>query len=147
MEKIKLFIESKKGKDILTVIIVILVGLGCFELGRLSVENSSSDAKITVSNQPQNINDQNNQVANVISTQPINSVFPVKIQNSNPTGLPLASAGWAQTGKNFFASSRGKKYYTISCSAGKTIKQENRVYFATGEEAERAGYTLSSACQ
>jgi hypothetical protein len=35
MEKIKSFIEGDKGKDILTVLIVVLVGLGAFELGRL----------------------------------------------------------------------------------------------------------------
>jgi hypothetical protein len=46
MEKIKHFIESEKGKDIFVVLIVILVGLGSFELGRLSKENSSSGLKI-----------------------------------------------------------------------------------------------------
>ena len=54
MEKIKLitnWIESEKGKDILTVIIVVLVGLGSFELGRLSKENSSSGIKIKYPNQ------------------------------------------------------------------------------------------------
>ena len=44
--KIKLFIESEKGKDILVALIVIMVGLGSFELGRLSEENDSSGIKI-----------------------------------------------------------------------------------------------------
>ena len=152
MEKIKQFIsgtiQSEKGKDILTVIIIILVGLGCFELGRLSVENSLSDAKISPSDSSQTTTDTTNQTANVISvTKSTNNTFLTKIQNSNPAGLTPASAGWAQTGKNFFASSKGKKYYPIDCSAGKNIKQENRIYFTTWEEAQRAGYTLSSACQ
>ena len=42
MEKIKQFIESDRGKDIFVVLIVILVGLGSFELGRLSKETDSS---------------------------------------------------------------------------------------------------------
>lgn len=113
MEKIKSFLESEKGKDVLIVIIVILVGLGSFELGRLSKESVSGGLKIEYPGQ------NNAQPANVIS---------------------------ATTGKTFFASSRGSKYYTISCSAGKTIKQENRIYFATGEEAQAAGYSLSSSC-
>jgi hypothetical protein len=46
----------------------------------------------------------------------------------------------------YFASSRGKKYYSINCSAGKTIKVENRIYFATSAEAEGAGYELSGSC-
>jgi len=139
MEKIKQFIsetiQSEKGKDILTVIIIVLVGLGCFELGRLSVENSPLDAKISLIDSSQTTTDTTNQAANVISaTKSTNNAFSTKIQNSNSTG------------KNFFASSRGKKYYPIDCSAGKNIKQENRIYFTTGEEAVKAGYELSSAC-
>jgi hypothetical protein len=146
MEKIKQFIsetiQSENGKDILTVIIIVLVGLGCFELGRLSVENSLSDAKISPSDSSQTTTDTTNQAANVISaTKSTNNTFSTKIQNSNPAGLST------QTGKNFFASNKGKKYYPIDCSAGKNIKQENRIYFTTGEEAVKAGYELSSACQ
>mgnify|MGYP001583426826 FL=1 len=48
---------------------------------------------------------------------------------------------------NYFASSRGTKYYSLGCSAGKTIKEENRIYFATSTEAQGAGYELSSSCQ
>ncbi len=130
MEKIKQFIESEKGKDILIVIIVILVGLGSFELGRLSKETGSSGVKIEYPNQ--DLQQSINRPANIISaTESTNTKIT---QNSNSTG------------KTFFASNRGSKYYTISCSAGKTIKQENRVYFATREEAQRAGYTLSSSC-
>ena len=133
MEKIKQFfnktIQGEKGKDILVIIIVILVGLGSFELGRLSKENGSSGIKIEYPNQ--NLPQGAEQAASVISA----SNKTPAVQNSNSAR------------KTFFASSRGSKYYTISCSAGKTIKQENRVYFATGEEAQQAGYTLSSSCQ
>jgi len=126
MEKIKQFIESEKGKDILVVIIVILVGLGSFELGRLSKENGSEGIKIEYGDQYQGTS----QTANAISAVP--DVGRLETNSS---------------GKTFFASSRGSKYYSTSCSAGKTIKQENRVWFTTGEEAERAGYALSSSCQ
>ena len=115
---VKSFLESEKGKDIMVVIIVILVGLGAFELGRLSKENGSSGVKIEYPNQ---------------TTNTISAISDVQ----RPT---------TATAKTFFASSKGSKYYTISCSAGKTIKQENRIYFASGEEAEKAGYVLSSAC-
>jgi len=134
MQKIKQFftetIQSEKGKDILIVIIVILVGLGSFELGRLSKENSSSGLKILPAAMAGEYSDQ---AGNVLSVTENTEISPIN-QNSNSTG------------KTFFASSRGSKYYTVSCSAGKTIKQENRVYFRTGEEAEAAGYTLSSSC-
>ena len=51
MEKIKSFIYSDKGKDILTVLIVILVGLGGFELGRLSKQTNTNSLKIDYTGQ------------------------------------------------------------------------------------------------
>lgn len=138
MEKIKQFLQSEKGKDIMIVIVVILVGLGSFELGRLSKENDSQGVKIEYSDQTNT-----NQGASVISAD-IGNVPDVGLQN--PRSTTSGTSVDTSSGKTFFASSKGKKYYTISCSAGKTIKQTNRVYFNTGEEAEAAGYTLSSAC-
>lgn len=131
MEKIKLFLESEKGKDIVVVLIVILVGLGSFELGRLSTEeNNSSGIKIEYNNQ------NNTQGANVI----------LATENTINTKTPQEVTQTSNSGKNFFASTRGSKYYTLGCSAGKTIKQENRIYFTTGEEAQTAGYALSDSC-
>ncbi|MEK9181892.1 MAG: hypothetical protein AAB786_02615 [Patescibacteria group bacterium] len=46
MEKIKQFVASEKGKNILVIIIIILVGLASFELGRLSKGTKSSGVKI-----------------------------------------------------------------------------------------------------
>ncbi|OGI57277.1 hypothetical protein A3B85_02790 [Candidatus Nomurabacteria bacterium RIFCSPHIGHO2_02_FULL_37_13] len=120
MEKIKQFLESEKRKDILTVLIVILVGLGSFELGRLSKGNDGSGIKIEYSNQK----------ANTVS-----SIEPIQIRISK-----------TNSAKSFFASNRGSKYYSLGCSGGQTIKQENRIYFATKEEAEKAGYALSASC-
>lgn len=133
MEKIKPtitnWLESEKGKDILIVMIVILVGLGSFELGRLSKTGSNAGIKIEYPNED------TFQEANVISSVGYSSLLQNTKTEKNSTG------------KTFFASNRGSKYYSIGCSAGKTIKQENRIYFATKEEAERAGYELSSSCR
>ena len=132
MEKIKDFLDSEQGKDLLLVSIVLLVGLGSFELGRLSAQNRQGGLKIEYPG-PDSPKDAN------------------MTQSGNRTDTSSSSASAinsivSESGKNFFASKKGKKYYTASCSAGKTIKQENRVYFTTGEEAEAAGYTLSSSC-
>ncbi len=130
MGKIKAFIESEQGKDILIVLIVILVGLGSFELGRLSKGTHGSEIKI---NYPDKTTEaEASQTSNAIS---VNSNIPGEQKISTPSG------------KNYFASKRGKKYYTIGCSAGNSIKQENRVYFATSDEAEKAGYELSTSCK
>ncbi|MFA6000062.1 MAG: Ada metal-binding domain-containing protein [Candidatus Paceibacterota bacterium] len=125
MEKIKLFVNSQQGKDIMTVIIVILVGLGSFGLGRLSKNTPSEGLKIEY-------RDQRGNAVGALDTIEYKPQF-----KTNDTNVE---------GKNFFASSRGTKYYPLGCSAGKTIKQENRIYFNTAEEAEKAGYTLSTSC-
>lgn len=126
MEKIKQFIDSDSGKDILVIIIIVLVALISFELGRLSKNNPNSGLKIEYKGQEAN-------VVNSLSDLSLNSNILKKSEKS--------------TSGNFFASNRGSKYYSISCSAGKTIKQENRIYFMTSSEAEKAGYELSSSCK
>jgi len=132
MDKIKQFIQSEKGKDVLIVVIVILVGLGSFELGRLSKENDSGGIKIEYPGQNQNQKEND-------STSPILSQNRAIIKTSD-TIQNLKE-------KNFFASNRGTKYYSVGCSAGNNLKPENRIYFTSREEAERAGYELSSGCK
>lgn len=132
MEKIKQFIESEKGKDILTVLIVIFVGIGSFFLGRLSkVQNSGIKVEYPADYQTQ---------AN------LSQINTNSGQNTTSGQQSTTTANAGQVG-NYFASSRGHKYYSLGCSAGKTIKQENRIYFVTSTDAEKAGYTLSSSCQ
>lgn len=134
MQKIKYFIESEKGKDIMIVIIVILVGSGSFMLGRLSVKgNEGSGVKIEYMDKESG--QYVDQTASVIGA--------TKSTNSKATSSVVQNPA----GKNYFASSRGSKYYSLGCSAGKSIKMSNRVYFATSEEAEVAGYELSSSCK
>ena len=133
MEKIKQFIEnilqSKEGNDILVVIIVILVGLGSFELGRLSTSNTQQGIKINY---------------NQITLTQVNPNTLDKNNTLNQNSIKINNTDNAN--KSFFASKKGKKYYSLGCSAGKTIKESNRIYFKTSDEAEKMGYTLSSSC-
>jgi hypothetical protein len=125
MEKIKLWLQSEQGKDIMTIIIIILVGTGSFGLGRLSKNAPNSGLKIEYRDQG---------ATGISATESIKYTPQLKQTNTNISG------------KNYFASSKGKKYYSLNCSAGKSIKQENRVYFDTSEAAEQAGYSLSTSC-
>ena len=144
MEKIKQSIESKlnsqAGKDIMVVFIVVLVGLSSFGLGRLSKEDINKGLKVEYTDQQ----------ANTINTldsfenQNLNSQNISQVNTENTQKVPAIPNS---VGKSFFASSRGQKYYSIGCSAGKTIKQENKVYFSTKTDAEKAGYELSSSCK
>ncbi len=115
MEKIKQFIKSEKGKDILIVIIVILVGLGSFELGRLSKEDRSSGIKIEYVKQ-----DNNEQKAN----DPI-------IFNTKKVAV-----------KTFFASNKGSKYYSIGCSGGKPSNKRTEFIFQQKKKQKGQGMSF-----
>ena len=52
----------------------------------------------------------------------------------------------AETGK-YVASKNGSKYYLPSCGTANRIKEENKIYFNTKEEAEAAGFGPSSTCK
>lgn len=61
-----------------------------------------------------------------------------------PTPKPTVkevSAG--QTG-DYVASKNGAKYYPKGCS--NRIKEENKIYFTTPADAEKAGYSLAKNC-
>lgn len=49
--------------------------------------------------------------------------------------------------KGYVASKSGTKYHLPWCGSAKRIKEENRIWFATKEEAEAAGYTPASTCK
>lgn len=143
MGKIKRSIKEHQGKDILTIIIVILVAFGSFGLGRLSKNNSNSGIKIEYP-------DQSASAVSSIEPSTYSSNLTQEPQNQaiNTLGQGKATTqASAATGKVFFASKIGNKYYTIGCSGGKTLKPENKIYFTTEQEAIRAGYTKSASCK
>lgn len=46
----------------------------------------------------------------------------------------------------FIASKNGSSYYPEDCAAGRRIKPENVVRFASEKEAEQAGYRRAASC-
>ena len=138
MEKIKSFIESEKGKDLLIILIIILVCVASFLLGRLSKEGQNDQFKVIYPNGQANVISGLNETQNGLNLQKNANLSQNTVLDKNSDiSIPKG---------NFFASKRGKKYYTLGCSAGKTIKDSNKVWFNTGEEAVLAGYELSSSC-
>lgn len=129
MEKIKLFIQSEKGKNFWIILIIIFISISSFGLGRLSKQSDNNSFKIVYSDQK----------ANLLSSISENEALK-DLDLSIPQNNRENSRG------EYFASNRGKKYYPVDCSAGKSIKVENRIYFKTVSEAEKAGYELSSSC-
>jgi len=49
-------------------------------------------------------------------------------------------------GGGYVASKKGKKYHLPWCSGAQRISEENKIWFSSKEEAERAGYTPAANC-
>lgn len=52
-----------------------------------------------------------------------------------------------QTKGKYVASKSGKKYHLPWCSGALTIKDSNKIWFDTKEEAEASGYSPASNCK
>lgn len=50
-------------------------------------------------------------------------------------------------GGQYVASKNGTRYYLPWCGGAKQIKEENKVWFTSKEDAERAGYTAAKNCK
>ncbi len=64
--------------------------------------------------------------------------------NDNPTANPAPKQAISSKGGEYVASKNGSKYYLTTCK--NTIKEANKVYFKTKEDAEKAGFTPSTTC-
>lgn len=47
----------------------------------------------------------------------------------------------------YVASKKGTKYHLPWCSGARTVREENKVWFESREEAELAGYTPANNCR
>lgn len=136
-EKIKDFVGSEKGKDFFVVGIIVLASIFSFGLGRLSISENSD--RVSVEYDPS------------LLTASVGSLKGVSGTNgSNSVGDSMGSNITSNTSKSqgaFFASKKGTKYYPVDCGAGQTLLETNKIFFSTSAEAEKAGYSLSTACK
>jgi hypothetical protein len=73
---------------------------------------------------------------------------PITIENiSQNNSGENASAGEGSAEKLFVASKNGAKYYFPWCSGVSKIKEENKVWFTTKEQAQKAGLTPAANCK
>ena len=123
-------------------ILLIITAVLSFGLGKLSVLQSGGG--VTGSSQAVPIRS----IAGPISTSSEETsnkpILPLAI--SAPAVLQVVSSE-AQPQKNYVASKSGTKYHAMNCSGTKTIKETNKIYFSTEDEAQAAGYTRSANCK
>jgi hypothetical protein len=67
-------------------------------------------------------------------------------QNSNPVATEVTPVKPTTVGK-YVASKNGTKYYLATCSGAKRIKNENKVWFASVEDAKASGRTAATNCK
>jgi len=71
---------------------------------------------------------------------------PITIENTTKTDF-VATKSVFDANKTIVASKNGTKYHYVWCSGAATIKEENKIYFSTIEEARQAGYTPAANCK
>ena len=116
-KNIKEFIHSKWIDEVFWILLVVFVALGSFSLGaRYERKNFLQEHPVSITKDDVVVQAWKEYVAQKKSTA------------------------------HFFASKNGSVYYPLDCSSGDRIKEENRTYFLTEEEAKSAGYKKSSRC-
>jgi len=126
-EKIKRFLMVLGESDVFTPILIILVTFLAFGLGRLSVLESEKP-EIRLESIP----------------SPTEALIVTK---GVPPGTIAGAAVLANKTNQYVASKNGTKYYFSWCTGVSRIKEENKVWFSSAEEAKKAGYQPSSTCK
>ena len=123
-------ISDKPWRRLFIPLIVILVGLLGFGMGRLTGEGQGSAIKIEYDPAL---------AALMNGTLPTSTQTASAIESIKPRPIP--------TGGTVIASKNGTKYHFSHCPGAKQIKEENRITFTSARDAEASGYTLAGNCK
>ncbi|MEK7453194.1 MAG: hypothetical protein AAB614_03090 [Patescibacteria group bacterium] len=141
INKIKKWVLENKERGILFIQFV-LVGAIFFGLGTLYEGNRILSQKSLIIGK-------NEQILSTIS-QFNTKINGLKEENNSTAKNYLKTVSLSQKDLNgdknfqFVASKNGKTYYRISCS--NRIKDENKIYFETEENAKKSGLIRSKTC-
>ena len=123
LEKIK-STDKEVISDLYIVTLIILVGFSSFGLGRLSVSNSSKEPIQLL---------HTNMAA-------IEATFESETTSINRSGTNAVQGA-------LVGSRNGSKYHFPWCSGAQRIKEANKIWFDSKEEAHKAGYTPAANCK
>jgi len=116
-KKIKEVLATSWIDEVMWVAIIMFVGLGSFSLGMIHERKQYLEQ---------------NPVEVSYSTEAL--LLWEAYQNIN------------QQDQNFFASKSGSIVYPAGCTKGDRVKEENRVFFTSAEQAVNEGYRLVEGC-
>ncbi|HXK31753.1 MAG TPA: hypothetical protein VJZ94_03470, partial [Candidatus Paceibacterota bacterium] len=134
-------------KDVFVLLIVILVGVGAFFLGKMfSIEEKrASELRLiqTGGSPSGGFEVGEGKVVNTVQV-PITASSTAGAgggeEAERPNTVPALSGAYV-------ASKHGEAYYLPWCGGVKLIREENKIWFATKEEAEARGYRPAANCK
>ncbi len=132
-KKVKQLIEENKS-DLYIAAIIFLVGMASFGLGRLSV--------LWPKKEPIRID----QVGEIDQSSRLKSGLGEVVNNFTKRSDPSTSPILSSKGR-YVASKSGTAYHYPWCSGALRIKEENKIWFQTKEDAVKAGYKPAGNCE
>lgn len=131
LQKVKSFIEQNKS-DIYVATLIFLVSLASFGLGRLSILWPEKEP-ITMTN---------------VESQALKATVESAEPPPTKKDSLRSSFGVSPSAKEkYVASKNGTAYHYPWCPGALKIKEENKIWFKTKEEAEKAGYKPAGNCE
>lgn len=119
-------------------VLLVLVGVGSFGLGRLSL-SEGGQASLNPAQKVQLLASSTVLISKIAtSTTPEIGTNGASVIASEPHKPALTGP--------YVGSKSGTKYYLMTCSGVKRIKDANKVFFATKNDAEASGYTPATNC-
>lgn len=123
---------SRVPEGVLTLLVVLFVCIASFGLGYIAGKDAGREG-IVIQQRPK---------AEIEHVQESLSASAGQAIVSTPEEIPALSAGG-----QYVASKKGTKYHLPWCAGAKSMKEENKIWFNSKEEAEKAGYTPASNCK
>lgn len=114
-------------------VLIVLVGVASFGLGRWSV-SQTADMNLQKGNEA------------ITYTQQA-SVSEARKEGTDVKDIQRDTNSAQDTNTQYVGSKNGTKYHLPTCPGAKQIKEENKVYFASKADAQKAGYTPASNCK
>ena len=112
-------LASKVPRDALLVAVLVLASSASFGLGVLTGREASAS--------------------------PIECSLGTPVSTTGEASPPSPKASAGEAGK-YVASKNGTKYYLPSCSGASRISEANKVWFASAQAAQAAGYAPAANC-
>lgn len=126
VEKVKRIIETNKT-DLFVALIIFLVGMIGFGLGRLSVILPEKEPIV---------------IENILEKDIDLPESEAKTSSSHKINAALINGAKGQ----YVGSKSGTAYHFPWCSGAQKIKEENKIWFASKEDAEKKGYRPAGNC-